>query len=93
MKKTITAIATSLIFTFSIPAFAEPSTSHNKVNVNQATAEQLNESLSGVGPKIAMEIVNHRETHGPYKTMECLDEVKYVGSSLLEKNKDKISFK
>ncbi|UYM15621.1 ComEA family DNA-binding protein [Endozoicomonas euniceicola] len=92
MRKTITALLTSLFLSFSIPLFAEQSVQSGKVNVNQATVQQLNESLVGVGPKIAREIVNHRKSHGAFQSMEDLDKVKYIGSVLLEKNKDKIVF-
>ncbi|MET4694803.1 ComEA family DNA-binding protein [Endozoicomonas lisbonensis] len=92
MRKTIIAFLTSLFLSFSIPAFAEQSVKFEKINVNQATVQQLNESLVGVGPKIAREIVNHRESHGAFHSMEDLDKVKYIGSVLLEKNKDKIVF-
>ena len=92
MRKTITALLTSLFLSFSIPLFAEQSVQSGKINVNQATVQQLNESLVGVGPKIAREIVKHREYHGAFQSMEDLDKVKYIGSVLLEKNKDKIVF-
>ncbi|ELT98880.1 hypothetical protein CAPTEDRAFT_200303, partial [Capitella teleta] len=44
-----------------------------QINVNQATVEQLDKGLLGVGPRIAMEIVKHRNQHGPYQSVEDLD--------------------
>ena len=63
-----------------------------KVNVNQATIEQLDKGLLGVGPRIAMEIVKHRDQHGPYQSYDDLDKVKYVGNRMLDKNKNRIVF-
>ena len=91
-KKTLLSKAFALILLFSTPLFADSDNKLNKVNVNQATVQQLNESLVGVGPKIAREIVNHRESHGPFESLDDLDQVKYIGTKLLEKNKGRISF-
>ena len=67
-------------------AFAGP------VDVNSADAEQLSESLQGVGPQKAAAIVAHREQHGPFRSLDDLTKVKGIGSSLLEKNKGLINF-
>lgn len=80
---------------FSISAFAADQkgwSDEQKINVNQATVEQLDKGLLGVGPRIAMEIVKHRDLHGPYQSVEDLDKVKYVGSRMLDKNKGRIIF-
>ena len=82
----------ALFLSFSVPVFAEEAGKITKVNVNQATVQQLDEALVGVGRSIAQEIVRHRETHGPFQSFEDFDKVKYVGSSLIEKNKDRIVF-
>ena len=63
-----------------------------KVNVNTATVQQLDEGLVGVGPKIAREIVRHREDNGAYVDLADLDEVKFVGSKMLERNESRIVF-
>ena len=62
------------------------------VNVNQATFEELDQGLLGVGPRIAMEIVKHRDQHGPYQSLDDLDRVKFVGATILKKNKGRIVF-
>ncbi|WP_257263713.1 helix-hairpin-helix domain-containing protein [Endozoicomonas sp. ONNA2] len=80
---------------FSISVFGADQKSRSadpKVNVNQATIEQLDKGLLGVGPRIAMEIVKHRDQHGPYQSFDDLDKVKYVGSRMLDKNKKRIVF-
>lgn len=62
------------------------------VDVNTASAEQLSESLQGVGPQKAAAIVAYREQHGPFRSLEDLTKVKGIGASLLEKNRGQISF-
>lgn len=62
------------------------------VDVNTASAEQLSESLQGVGPQKAAAIVAYREQNGPFRSLDDLTKVKGIGASLLEKNKGQISF-
>ncbi|WP_257297054.1 helix-hairpin-helix domain-containing protein [Endozoicomonas sp. YOMI1] len=90
--KTLVFLGASL---FSISVFGADQKARSgdqKVNVNQATMEQLDKGLLGVGPRIAMEIVKHRDQHGPYQSFDDLDKVKYVGSRMLDKNKNRIVF-
>lgn len=58
-------------------AFAE-------VNLNTATAKEL-AKLPCVGPKIAQAIVEYRNTHGPFKSVEELLNVKGIGRKRLER--------
>lgn len=53
------------------------------VSLNQATAAQL-EELPGVGPVLAGRIVAWRESHGPFRSVDELDEVAGIGAALLE---------
>lgn len=62
------------------------------VDINTASAEQLSESLQGVGPSKAAAIVAYREQNGPFRGPEDLTKVKGIGPSLLEKNKGLIGF-
>ncbi|MFZ4574584.1 MAG: ComEA family DNA-binding protein [Phycisphaerales bacterium] len=55
-----------------------------KVNINAANAAEL-ELLPEVGPKLASEIVKYRETHGGFKSVLELDNVKGVGEKTLAK--------
>ncbi|WP_330924584.1 ComEA family DNA-binding protein [Candidatus Sororendozoicomonas aggregata] len=90
MKKLILTFVAPLVLALPLTVNADKAPS--KINVNSASVEELDKGLDGVGERIATEIVKYREEHGPFKTMEDLDKVKYVGSGLLEKNKEKISF-
>lgn len=54
------------------------------VNINTATAEEL-KALPGIGAAKAKAIVEYREQHGAFKTVDELDNVKGIGPALLEK--------
>ncbi|WAX70840.1 ComEA family DNA-binding protein [Gallibacterium anatis] len=63
----------------------------DKVNLNTATAEQLQKGLVGIGAKKAQAIVEYREQHGPFVSVEQITEVKGIGSAIFEKNKDHLA--
>lgn len=69
---------------FSLSVWATP------VNVNQADAQKIASSLNGVGMVKAQAIVDYREQHGDFKTLQDLAKVKGIGSKTLEKNADDI---
>lgn len=60
------------------------------VNINTASAEELSETLMGVGLKKAEAIVAWREKNGPFKRIEDLANVKGIGASTLDKNRPRI---
>lgn len=62
-----------------------------KLNINTATAEQIQKSLIGIGAKKAEAIIQYREKHGNFTAIEQLLEVQGIGKATLEKNKDRIS--
>ncbi len=69
------------------PATVEKSSttvSTTKININQATAEELQE-LSGVGPTLAKRIVEYRELHGPFQSVDDLVQVKGIGPVTLSR--------
>ncbi|HHY0860550.1 TPA: ComEA family DNA-binding protein [Yersinia enterocolitica] len=55
-----------------------------------ADAEQLAQSLSGIGRKKAEAIVNYREQFGFFTDAEQLLEVPGIGPSFLERNRSKL---
>lgn len=61
-----------------------------KINLNQATIEQL-ETLPGIGPSKAEDILSYREEVGSFKAIEDLKEVSGIGEKTFEKLKDLIS--
>lgn len=86
MKQSIRALlaATVLAFGFAGYVHAAP------VNINKASAEQLADALNGVGIKKAREIVSFREKHGPFKSVDQLQDVKGIGPKMVEKNRANI---
>lgn len=54
------------------------------ININTADATQLDE-LPGVGPAIAQRIVEHRQTAGPFRSVDDLQDVPGIGPSTLDK--------
>jgi competence ComEA-like helix-hairpin-helix protein len=53
------------------------------VNVNTAPAAELAE-LPGVGQVLAERIIEHRETQGPFRSLNDLKQVKGIGDRILE---------
>ncbi|POB67468.1 transporter, partial [Vibrio vulnificus] len=53
-------------------------------------AEEIAMMLKGVGIKKAQQIVDFREAHGPFKTVDELVQVKGIGKSTIEKNQSRI---
>ena len=68
----------------------EASGSNNgKVNINTADLATL-ETLSGVGPATAQKIIDYRNAHGKFKSIEEIKKVSGIGEKTYEKFKDKI---
>jgi competence protein ComEA len=61
-----------------------------KVNVNTADVKALMR-LSGVGRRVAEKIVEYRQAHGPFKTVEDLRKVDGVGPALVDKNRERLA--
>lgn len=60
------------------------------ININTATAEEL-DKLPEIGPVLANEIVSYRNTHGSFKTIEELDNVKGIGEGIINKIRNMIT--
>jgi len=61
------------------------------VNVNFATLEEL-DTLPGVGPSLAEEIILYRETNGPFAGLDDLDLVPGIGPALLDDLAERVRF-
>jgi competence protein ComEA len=61
-----------------------------KININTASAEQL-ETLPGIGPAKAQDIVKYREENGNFATTEGLKNVSGIGDKIFERISDKIT--
>ena len=63
-----------------------------QVNINTASAAEIQKALIGIGAKKAEAIVQYREKHGAFTAAEQLMEVQGIGKATFEKNKDRITF-
>jgi competence protein ComEA len=59
------------------------------ININRATVADF-DSLDGIGPVIANRIVAYRKTHGPFITIEDLQNVSGIGAAKFSQIKSKI---
>jgi len=69
---------------------AASATTQQTINLNSADAATLQQALHGVGAAKAKAIVEYRDAHGPFASVDELLEVKGIGSAILEKNRSKL---
>ncbi len=77
------ALACALFLT--APAFAEI------VNINKADAAALAQNLNGIGEAKAQKIIEYREQHGGFQSIDELANVPGIGAKTVERNRDSIS--
>jgi competence protein ComEA len=59
------------------------------VNLNTATVDQL-DVLPGIGPAIAQAVVDYRDQHGPFASVDQLLEVRGIGEAKLEDLREQV---
>ncbi|WP_203233828.1 MULTISPECIES: ComEA family DNA-binding protein [unclassified Actinomyces] len=59
-----------------------------RVNINTADAAEL-EALPGIGPALAQRIVDYRNEHGPFASVDELTSVSGIGAAKLEALRDR----
>jgi competence protein ComEA len=60
------------------------------VNINKASSAQL-QTISGIGPTKAKEIIKYRKIHGVFKSVDELVNVKGIGPKTLLKMKKQVT--
>lgn len=68
----------------------EASSNTGLISINTATEEELS-SLSGIGPSKAKQIIEYRNSSGPFKTIEDIKQVPGIGESIYDQIKDYIT--
>jgi competence protein ComEA len=61
------------------------------VDINTADAATLAETIDGVGERKAMAIIEYRQTHGPFLSVDELAGVKGIGERTVERNREKLT--
>ena len=61
------------------------------VNINTADADTLAAEINGVGEMRALAIIQYREAHGAFKSVDELTQVKGIGVKLVEKNRENMT--
>ena len=64
-------------------SYASSSSNYGVVNINTATQTEL-ESLPGIGPSLALKIINYRKENGNFSSIEQIKEVSGIGESKFE---------
>ncbi len=83
IRSTLAALALSIAC--ALPAFAA-----TPVDVNHADAATIASSLDGIGLSKAQAIVAWRDSHGAFKNVDDLRQVKGIGEKTLDRNRDAI---
>ena len=61
------------------------------IDINTANAEVLAETIDGVGLKRAQAIVQYRDQHGAFSSVDQLSEVRGIGAKTVERNRDRLT--
>ena len=79
----------AVAFGLSSLAFAAEQTA--TVDINTASAEALAEAIHGVGLKRAQAIVQYREEHGAFSSVDQLAAVSGISANTVERNRDRLA--
>jgi len=62
----------------------------DKININTADATEL-DKLPGIGPARAADIIDYRQSHGGFKSIEEIKNISGIGDKTFENMKDLIT--
>jgi len=66
-----------------LPSTSRGGSGEGLININTASAAEL-ERLPGIGPALAQSIVDFRQAHGPFGTVEEIMDVQGIGQGVFE---------
>ena len=84
IKNTLIALVTLFFSTITLAA---------PVNINTASATEIAEALTGIGINKAEALVEYRTANGSFDSADQIINVKGIGQSIFEKNKEDILVK
>ena len=96
MLKLLNAIAIALLLVIGVPVVAADKAAPlapMSVNINTADAQTLAVALDGVGAARAKAIVEYREAHGPFRSVDDLAQVKGIGERVVDANRAHLTVK
>jgi competence protein ComEA len=73
-----------------VPGAGGTGSSSGLININSSSATEL-ETLSGIGEVLAATIVEYREQHGPFASVEDLMDVSGIGPATLDEIRDQVT--
>jgi competence protein ComEA len=82
-------LSVGVVATAAVPTGAPGAPPAAPVNLNTATAEQL-DTLDGVGPSTAQKILDYRKEHGGFRSVEDLGQVSGIGPKRMEALRGKV---
>jgi competence protein ComEA len=85
VTRSFVSLLVSMAMLVSLHVYAGP------VDINTADATTLASAMNGVGEKKAATIVAYRDAHGPFARVEDLSNVKGIGLSTIEKNRQNLA--
>jgi competence protein ComEA len=62
-----------------------------RLRLNVASAERIDEFVSGIGPETAAKVVSWREANGPFASIDALLEIDGIGKSTLAKARKRLT--
>ncbi|MDD5716383.1 MAG: helix-hairpin-helix domain-containing protein [Sulfuricurvum sp.] len=68
------------------------SLAYGSININKASSAQL-QTLNGIGPTKALEIIKYRKSHGNFKNVDELVNVKGIGPKTVQNLKSQVSIR
>lgn len=69
----------------------QPQSTGYRIDINQADIATLS-LLSGISSKLGEFIVEHRQAHGPFRSLEDLDAIRFIGPVTMRKIEPYITF-
>jgi competence protein ComEA len=74
-----------LVMLMSVSTYAGP------VDINTADVDTIAAAINGVGDKKAAAIVQYRDVHGPFASIDELADVKGIGMRTVDKNRENLT--